>query len=180
MLMLMGVLVLAIVRLQSPDVVRMIGEAARAERSASAAECRQDGFAGRSIEPWQDGFSIRPSAERRAASALPTRAEPLAEVPLGPTDEDDLEAAEARDEFQAVTDGTTSMAREDMYAFRRVTQWVVNQPAPLMERRAKTGVTFNDLMGRPQEYRGKLLALDLPRPAHPQGRRPEIVRHSAV
>ena len=65
------------------------------------------------------------------------------------------------EEFQAVTDGTLKMSRADMFAYKRLLQWVKNQPASLMEKRARTDVTFNDLMLSPEEYRGALVKLNL-------------------
>jgi hypothetical protein len=158
MLMLVAVLVLMIVRLQDPDVARMIGGLFGPQKQATPQEPGRTQDAGRtdfqSVQSPTDGLQIRP-----ADAAPPPK--PAAEVPLGPTDEDDLEAAEAREEFQAVADGTLGTQVQDMFAMRRLVQWVINQPAPLMEKRARTDVTFNDLMLSPDEYRGTLLKLDL-------------------
>jgi hypothetical protein len=112
------------------------------------------GKPGKSPETAKAGKSAPPSAEA-------PKPKPATEVPLGPTDEDQEEADAAREEFQAVTDGTLKMSREDMFAYKRLVQWVINQPASLMEKRARTDLTFNDLMLSPEEYRGDLVKLNL-------------------
>jgi hypothetical protein len=158
LLVLLAVLVALIVRLQDPDVARLIGGLLAPQGPATPQKAGRTQEAGRtdfqSVQSPKDGLPFRPTD-----AAPPPK--PATDVPLGPTDEDESEAAEAREEFQAVADGTLAVQLRDMFALRRVVQWVINQPASLMEKRAKAGVTFNDLMLSPEEYRGTLLALDL-------------------
>ena len=144
MLVTLAVLLLLIVRLQNPDVARALGRLFTPQGEPAANVGRTDS---QSVPSSEGGLQIRPTV----AAPQP---KPAPELPLGPTDEDEEEAAEAREEFQAVTDGTLAMPLQDMFAYRRVVQWVKNQPTSLLEKRARTDLTFNDLMLSPDECRG--------------------------
>jgi hypothetical protein len=101
-----------------------------------------------------------------APSPLPTREEarnqadkpPMAS---GPTDQDAEENDAAREEFEAITDGTLSIQIEEMPSYKRVLRWVENQPAELLQQRARTDLTMTDLFQTPEKYRGQLIRLEL-------------------
>jgi hypothetical protein len=76
-------------------------------------------------------------------------------------DEDSDEQSAAAEEFQAVTDGTTAIQPEEMFAYRRLLSWVEQQPLPDLCGRAEVEPSFNELMQRPAEHRGTLAHLSL-------------------
>ena len=57
--------------------------------------------------------------------------------------------------------GTLAIQREEMPAYDRVVGWVVNQPFSLLRKRARTDITFNDLVQSPNKHRGQLIELEL-------------------
>jgi hypothetical protein len=77
------------------------------------------------------------------------------------TDEDSEEQAAAQEEFQALTDGTLGIGKEEMFAYRRVFDWVTRQSFDEMKKRAKKNVSFDGLMRTPDQFRGKLVQIDL-------------------
>jgi len=166
LLVAMAVLALLILRLQDPDVAGAIGRLFAPEEEPGGGEKgdspifaprkagQSPGKAGQSPETAKAGKSAPPSAEA-------PKPQPDTEVPLGPTDEDQEEANAAQEEFQAITDGTLEIRPEEMFAYKRLLQWVLNQPASLLEKRATTDVTLNELMLSPGEHRGALVKLNL-------------------
>ncbi len=101
-----------------------------------------------------------PSGVPSSPQPQPPAAEPATEpAAAGPTDEDPEEQAAVREEFQAITDKTLEIKPEEMFAYKRVLQWVVNQPASLMRKRVRTDLAFNDFMLSPDKHRGALVEL---------------------
>jgi hypothetical protein len=78
-----------------------------------------------------------------------------------PIDEDSEEQAAIQDAFQAVTDGTLGVGKEEMHAYVRLFDWVVKQSFDELRRRSKKNVTFDELMRTPDQFRGKLVQIDL-------------------
>lgn len=99
------------------------------------------------------------------AAAAPSKAEepspPTEPAPTGPTDEESEQQEAAREEFQAITDGSLRLGPEEMEAYDRLVEWVKNQSFATLERRAKKGLWYTDLYDSPDEHRGQLVALDL-------------------
>jgi len=147
MVMMLAVLFLLMMRLRDPDVAEALGRVFAPEGQPAGVPAKP------AKEP--PGGQVEPKAVE------PPKPKPAPDVPRGPTDEDPEEADAAREEFQAITDGALGISPAEMFAYRRVVQWVINQPVSLMEKRAKTDVTLNDLMLSPEEYRGKLVELSL-------------------
>jgi hypothetical protein len=140
MLLMLAVLYMLVVWAQDPKTWRWFADDPGAEKGGQAmAEAGPDPNAG----------ADHPPAEQPAA-------EPAAK---GPTDEDPEEQAAIRDEFQAITDKTLQILDEEMFAYKRIVQWVVNQPASLMRKRAHTDLSFNDFMLAPDKHRGALVEL---------------------
>ncbi len=101
-----------------------------------------------------------PTAKPQAAPEAKPQAAPEAKPQAaleGPTDEDPEEREAIGEEFQAVTDKTLEIQPEEMLAYRRILQWVADQPISAMRKRARTDVTFNDFMLSPDKYRGALV-----------------------
>lgn len=99
-----------------------------------------------------------------AAPTVPPNpaAAPAAEASSeGPTDEDPEQQADAADEFLAVADGTVGLQPEDMLAYWRLFYWVEHQGFADLQRRASGQVALSDLMQFPDQYRGRLIRLDL-------------------
>ena len=100
------------------------------------------------------------AAQNKAAPKTP----PPEATPAESTDDTDLdpeEMDEAQKEFQAITDKSLAIQRAEMIPYLRLLKWVDNQSEASIEKRAKRGVRFNDLVHAPDEYRGKLIALEL-------------------
>lgn len=90
-----------------------------------------------------------------------TKPQVAAEEPSGPTDLEPEERDAAAEVFQAVSDGTLEIQPEEMPSYQRLLDWSEHQSAPALLRRAETGLSFNQLMQHPAEYRGRLVTLDL-------------------
>jgi len=79
------------------------------------------------------------------------------------TDLDPDERATAQEQFQALSDFTLGMGREEMPAYWRLFRWSKNQPLAQLEQRADKNVLFNQFIDRNTRdaQRGKLFRLDL-------------------
>lgn len=112
-----------------------------------------------------------PAAE--AAVTPPTEAAPTGEAPavvrpaqnadqpqFKPTDEDPDEKDALSEELQAITD-KAPLTKEEMFAYRRMLKWSMNDTTAQMRKRAKANVRFGELFQNPDKYRGKLLDLDV-------------------
>ena len=62
---------------------------------------------------------------------------------------------------QAVTDRTLYIQREETFAYNQVLHWVHNQPWAVMEKRAKKGVIYDQLVAEPEKYRFAIVEWDL-------------------
>ena len=94
------------------------------------------------------------------APKSPQSAPPLPAT-TGPTDEDPDEAETAREEFQAITDGTLTLQREEMEPYDRIALWVQNQSFAQLRRRARSDLLFTHVYDQPDRYRGQLVTFDL-------------------
>lgn len=156
------VLVMIIVRLQDPAVIEMIGKLL----GQAPDQCRGQAAAppAERAEPAKPSKQPGPGPQPpKAAVAAPAGLKPLPppQSVIGPTDEDQEEAEAFQEEAQAITDHTLSILPEEMFAYSRLVQWVINQPVWAMRSRARTDVLFSDLMHSPESYRGTLLELTL-------------------
>jgi hypothetical protein len=79
----------------------------------------------------------------------------------GPSDQDPQEAEAVKEEFQAVSDGTLSIQREEMAAYHRLLKWTENQPLAEMLKRAKKDSVLTQFYQSPDKYRGQLFTLEL-------------------
>jgi hypothetical protein len=79
----------------------------------------------------------------------------------GPTDEDPLERAEAKQEFLAVTDGAESLSAIDMEAYYRLASWVESQSFARLKQRAQSRLLYTHFHDEPGKYRGRLVTLHL-------------------
>jgi hypothetical protein len=102
-----------------------------------------------------------PLALDATASSVSAKATKGLDVGEGPMDQDPDEVQEAAMEFQAVTDGTLSLQREEMVPYDRLLRWVETQSFEDLWRRAKADVPFNELYLWPDKHRGELIALNL-------------------
>ncbi|MEN6458315.1 MAG: hypothetical protein ABFC63_05245 [Thermoguttaceae bacterium] len=112
----------------------------------------------RQADNWQ--WLVRKPAPVAAQQAPVTKTEPLPEA-AGPTDEDPDEAETARENFQALTDGSTTLGPEEMVPYNQLVEWVKNQSFARLDRRARRDLWYTDLHDQPNKHRGKLVALDL-------------------
>jgi len=94
-----------------------------------------------------------PSQKQKPAPPLPAAA--------GPTDEDPDQAETAREEFQALTDGTLALGREEMEPYDRLVVWVKNQSYARLYARAKKGLRYTNLYDGAERHRGELVALNV-------------------
>ncbi len=137
-----------------------------------------------------DGTSVKDSAAKAtvekgtsAADESPTAAPPVSlfrphlpanpetllkpgtvpEIPPlepGPLDEDEEERQEFDHECEAISD-RTPLGSEEMFAYWRLLRWAQSQTTDEMLKRARSGVRYNDLIQRPEEFRGELLKVKL-------------------
>ncbi len=103
---------------------------------------------------WLAGGAGPPPAKRQT---VPPPISPA----TGPTDEDPDQAEMAREEFQALTDGSLELRREEMEPYYRLVFWVKDQSYERLRRRAQKGLIYTNFYDSPDKYRGKLAALDL-------------------
>ncbi len=145
-LMMMAVLLLLFFRLRDPNMWTWFV----AHRPA-AAPARADGGKG------------PPDVKTSSASKLPDHRQEDAQraADEAGTDQDPGEAREAAMEFQAVTDGSLELQREEMVPYDRIVRWVQNQSFDALMRRARSDLLFRQLYQSPDKYRGKLVALNL-------------------
>jgi hypothetical protein len=111
---------------------------------------------------------VRATGERAAGASATVAKAPQAAVgrrPLpaasGPTDEDPDQAEEARNEFQAITDGTLTLGAEEMVPYNRLVEWVKHQSFARLYQRAKRGFRYTHFFDDAEKHRGELVALDL-------------------
>ncbi|HEY2411411.1 MAG TPA: hypothetical protein VGI40_04180 [Pirellulaceae bacterium] len=83
------------------------------------------------------------------------------EVTPGPTDTDRAEIAAAEEQFQAITDNTLILGREEMPAYWRLFNWVEHQSLAELSQRANRDPVLNQFIQYPDEQRGKLFQLKL-------------------
>ena len=104
-----------------------------------------------------------PHADRASATSPRThgKALDLPPPPSGPTDLDEEERDAATEEFQALTDRTLEMHPEEMNAYWRLFSWVQGQTPAGLRKRAIKDVVMNDFVQSADDFRGKLVALDL-------------------
>ncbi len=85
----------------------------------------------------------------------------VAPKPTGPTDADPEQADAVREEFQAVTDGTTRLGVEEMEIYNRLVFWVKNQSFASLWQRAAKRLAYTYLYDDAKKHRGQLAALDI-------------------
>ena len=83
------------------------------------------------------------------------------QIAPGPTDLDQDEREAAKEQYQAITDHTQALGREEMPAYWRLFNWAEHQSLAELERRADGSSILNQFMQSPDEQRGKLFKLDL-------------------
>ena len=105
--------------------------------------------------------SRHPVHLKRAYPHRPTYPRQNCRCSGGVTDEDPEEADAAKEQFQAVIDGTEKLEPQEMFAYNRVLSWVQNQTFAQMSRRAGKDVAFNKFYQSPDKYRGQLFEFEL-------------------
>src|SRR5262245_50699911 len=115
------------------------------------------------------GRARDPNTWRWLAPGGGEAAKPPGEAPAGvgahnaATEESDIDPLErdaAREELEAVSD-RTPLTKEEMSAYWRLMAWQQRQSIGQLRARAEKGVSFRELFGRPQKWRGKLLKIPL-------------------
>jgi hypothetical protein len=91
---------------------------------------------------------------------------PSSKVPqaTGPTDEDDMEAAAAEEDFDFIVDNSIEVHPEEMPAYERLTRWVINQPyLRLAARATPKNPSYGVFITAPQDFRqpGKLFNFEV-------------------
>jgi hypothetical protein len=79
----------------------------------------------------------------------------------GPTDEDPDQAETAREELQAMSDGTLRLGPEEQIPYDRLVFWVKNQPFARLWARAQKNPAYTYLYDQADKHRGMLAALDV-------------------
>jgi hypothetical protein len=99
-----------------------------------------------------------PKTESRAGDVAESEPETISP---GPTDLHLEERAAAAEQFQAISDRTIELSREEMPAYWRLFSWASHQSLDELQRRASQALVFNQFVQTPDEQRGKLFRLDL-------------------
>jgi hypothetical protein len=107
---------------------------------------------------WLTGPPKEDDRQTRLVSSVPVAAE---EVTPGPTDTDRVERSAAQEQFQAITDNTLALGREEMPAYWRLFSWVEHQSLDQLSERADRDSVLNQFIQHPDEQRGKLFQLRL-------------------
>jgi hypothetical protein len=143
---------------------RPTDELASAAPGPSSAGKRLQGVATKGKSPQGAAANAaRPAAGPAAAAPPRANGKPLdlPPPPTGPTDLDEDERSAAAEEFQAVTDRTLELHPEEMNAYWRLFGWVQNQSLAGLSKRAVKDVVMNDFIQSPDDFRGRLVALEL-------------------
>src|SRR5262245_50566453 len=82
-------------------------------------------------------------------------------VTPGSIDIDPTELSVAKEQFQAITDNTLALGREEMPAYWRLFNWVEHQSLDDLSQRADRSAVLNQFLQTPEEQRGKLFQLKL-------------------
>lgn len=144
MLVMLAVLYMLITRARDPNVWRWLAN------DSGTVEEADDAAAAPAAKPGPE-VPGKPAPEKAPAEPAAT----------GPTDEDPEEQTAIQEEFQAITDKTLQINPEEMFAYRRVLQWVMNQPISAMCKRARKDLTFHDYITAPDRLRGAMVELVL-------------------
>jgi hypothetical protein len=94
---------------------------------------------------------------------LPHKSPPVAALPqaTGPTDEDPDQAETAREDLQAMSDGTLGMGPEEQIPYDRLVFWVKNQSFARLWARGQKNPAYTYLYDQADKHRGMLAALDV-------------------
>jgi hypothetical protein len=104
----------------------------------------------------------KPSGDKTMAGAVAEAEQPAPiQVSPGPTDTDPEEREGASEQFQAISDRTIELAREEMPAYWRLFGWASHQSLAELQQRANQAAVLNQFIQTPDEQRGKLFQLDL-------------------
>lgn len=95
----------------------------------------------------------------RAAENEPAHTPPPILDATGPTHEDAEQQTAVREEFQAITDGTTNLQKVEMIPYARLVLWTKNQPFERMWRLARGDMLYTQLYDEPNKYRGELIRM---------------------
>ena len=98
----------------------------------------------------------QPASEPSSAAAI-ARLPP----PTGPTDEDEEESEAAKEDFQAITDGTIGLDQVEMFAYNRLVSWVKSQSFARLWARARKNPAYTYLYDDAAGRRRALVALDV-------------------
>jgi hypothetical protein len=129
-----------------------------ASNRSSSSPAREADATGPSAAAAVDGEA---RAARRATAQSGEKSSAPRATDSGAADQDPDEAHEAAMEFQAVTDGTLELQREEMVPYNRIVRWVQDQSFDSLLHRARSDLLFRQLYQSPGKYRGKLVTLEL-------------------
>ncbi len=117
----------------------------------------------RNSDTWQWWVKEGSTAAQVAKQAGPPAPEQTPKLPpaTGPTDEDPDQAETAREEFQAVTDGSLTLGPEEMEPYDRLVFWVKNQSVARLRQRARSDLLFTNFYDEANKYRGQLVTLEM-------------------
>lgn len=109
---------------------------------------------------WLTGAPANQAAGPSTVTVAPN--DPVVSPPTpGPTDQDEGEQEAVVEQFQAISDGTTQLGREEMPAYWRLFAWTQHQSLAELQARADHTAVLNQFVQHPAEQRGKLFQLDL-------------------
>jgi hypothetical protein len=161
MLFMLVVLGMMFVRARDPDTWRwLVNDSGKTGTTNQAVPTESPKDISQNIAQSPSAVQNQPVYTEAAMQKQPVQ--PRAAVLQGPTDLDEEEVDAIEEEFRAISDGTLAAEIEDVIgAYPRLVRWTLNQAFAEMSRRARSDVSLGELIKNPQQYRGKLIKLDL-------------------
>ncbi len=160
-LLMLALLLLLFNRLRNPDMWTWFAPNAPSSTAAGKTEDAKGSPTAAAIRAATDEPQSTPRSTGQTREKTPSESPPPRDLDKEATDQDPDEAREAAMEYQAITDGTLELQREEMVHYNRIVRWVQNQSFDTLLHRARSDLIFRQLYQSPDKYRGKLVALDL-------------------
>ena len=160
-LLMLALLLLLFNRLRNPDMWTWFAPNAPSSTAAGKTEDAKGSPTAAAIRAATDEPQSTPRSTGQTREKTPSESPPPRDLDKEATDQDPDEAREAAMEYQAITDGTLELQREEMVPYNRIVRWVQNQSFDTLLHRARSDLIFRQLYQSPDKYRGKLVALDL-------------------
>ena len=118
-----------------------------------------EGRGEKAVPPQQSGPAAADASNATSPNDSSTAADEM--TPTGPTDLDEMEQEETKIALSLIKEGTTEMTAYDMRAYFQILSWVDHQSTPLLRKRAKKSVLYNDFRKTPDSMRLQIVEVKL-------------------